>query len=124
MGPDTCHSLRRARSIVGLTTGWSGTFKSSIPRTLTIEGRRGIPSNAVAIAGNLTIVGQTGAGYVSITTTPTATPLTSTLNAPAADIRANGVTVPIADDGTDSLVYVSRAGKVTHLILDLTGYFR
>jgi hypothetical protein len=40
------------------------------------------------------------------------------------DIRANGVTVPIAADGTDSLTYVSAAGRVTHLILDLTGYFR
>jgi centrosomal CEP192-like protein len=104
--------------------GLNGTFKSSTPRTLKIDGRRGIPNDADAITGNLTIVGQTGSGYVAITTAPTATPATSTLNAPVGDIRANGVTVPIAADGTDSLTYVSAAGRVTHLILDLTGYFR
>jgi hypothetical protein len=104
--------------------GLNGTFKSSTPRTLKIDGRRGIPGDATAITGNLTIVGQTGSGYVSITTAPEAVPTTSTLNAPVGDVRANGVTVPIASNGTDSLTYVSSAGRLTHLILDLTGYFR
>jgi len=117
--------LNPARTLdTRFNVGLSGTFKASTPRTLKIDGRRGIPDDAVAIAGNLTIVGQTGGGYVAITTVPTATPTTSVLNAPVGDVRANGVTVPIAASGTDSLVYVASAGKVSHLILDVTGYFR
>ena len=63
-------------------------------------------------------------GYVSVTRTKTTTPTVSTINFPVGDTRANGITVPL--DGNDDihLVYKSSSGATTHLILDLTGYFR
>jgi hypothetical protein len=61
---------------------------------------------------------------VSITPTSQADPTTSTLNFPLGDTRANGVTVPLHTDGGQYLVYKASAGKKTHLILDVTGYFR
>ena len=64
-----------------------------------IEPYQGVPANATAIAGNLTVVGQTRAGYVSMTQTATNTPTTSTLNFPVGDIRANGVTGPLSGAG-------------------------
>ena len=48
---------------------------------------------------------------------------TSTINFPLGDTRANGVTVPLAA-GATWMVYKSSAGKTTHLILDVTGYFK
>jgi len=83
-----------------------------------------VPPDALAVTGNLTVVGQTKAGYVSITKNPVATPPVSTLNFPLGDVRANGVTVPLNAANDMALVYKATAGAKTHLILDLAGYFR
>ena len=84
-----------------------------------------MPASAQAITGNLTVVGQTGAGYVSVTpAAPTADPTTSTLNFPVGDVRANGLSPPgTGGDPASWLVYNGATGKKTHLILDLSGYF-
>ena len=58
------------RSDVGLVNG----FVANTPRTLSVAGSMGIPSDAIAITGNLTVVGQSKGGYVSITRTSTAEP--------------------------------------------------
>jgi hypothetical protein len=103
--------------------GLSGTFKNSVARTLTIRGHVGVPTAALAVTGNLTVVGQTWQGYVSMTKTPTDWPETSTLNFPKGDVRANGVTGPLSGTGTVGLVYKADPNKTTNLILDITGYF-
>ena len=109
--------------------GLTGAFKSGLPRTLVIEPYQGVPTNATAITGNLTAVGSTSNGLLSMTqaTLPAGTPpTTSTLNFPKGDIRANGVTGPLTDPaGTVGLVFLgSSSAQTTHVILDLTGYFR
>lgn len=84
-----------------------------------------IPAEAVAITGNLTVTGQTHAGYLSLTTTSIAAPTTSTLNFPAGDTRANNVTMPLGAGGNIFVVYRSNGGTGgAHAILDVTGYFR
>ena len=103
--------------------GLSGRFSANVARTLVVEPYQGVPANATAISGNLTVVGQTRAGFVSMTTTANNNPTTSTLNFPLGDIRANGVTGPLSGAGGVGLVYKASSGQ-THLILDLTGYFR
>jgi hypothetical protein len=103
-------------------TGLAGTFKPDIPRTLSIAGANGIPADAKAITGNLTVAGQTRAGYLSITPDPDSTPSTSTLNFPVGDTRANGVSVPLNATGDLSIVYKA-SGGTTHVILDVTGYY-
>jgi hypothetical protein len=104
-------------------TGLSGTFKTNVARTLAVRGHVGVPAAAIAISGNLTVVGQTKAGYVSLTKTATSSPTTSTLNFPVADVRANGVTGPLSGTGSVGLVYKSSTSGSTNLILDITGYF-
>ena len=104
-------------------TGLSGVFSANVARTLDVEGNVGVPTAAVAITGNLTVVGQSAAGYVSMTQATTNTPTTSTINFPVGDIRANGVTGPTSGAGNVGLVYKAPGGKSTHLILDITGYF-
>jgi hypothetical protein len=101
-----------------------GTFNANAPRTMEAIGHARIPLAAFAITGNLTVVGQTSAGFVAMTLDPVANPPTSTINFPASDIRANGVTVPLNIDGELSLVFKAANGRKTHLILDVTGYFR
>ena len=103
--------------------GLTGAFSANNARTLIIEPYQGVPANATAITGNLTVVGQTRAGFVSMTPVADDTPDTSTLNFPLGDVRANGVTGPLSGAGSVGLVYKA-SGGLTHLILDITGYFR
>jgi hypothetical protein len=103
--------------------GTTGPFTASVPKTIQITGRLGIPANAVAITGNLTVTGQQQGGYASLTKVPDANPATSTINFPLGDARANNVTSPLSSAGTVSITYKAGAGKQTHFILDVTGYF-
>ena len=103
--------------------GLSGTFASGTPRTWTVDGKGGVGSDAVAITGNVTVVSQTKAGYVSVTPTPTATPTTSTINFPVGDNRANNFVVKVSATGKDSAVYRGTGGGTTHLLVDVTGYY-
>src|SRR6185436_19392258 len=82
-------------------SGLTGTFKASTPRQLPVSGHWGVPATATAITGNLTVVGQTAAGYVSATLTSNPNPTTSILNFPLGDVRANGVTVPLNASGKE-----------------------
>jgi hypothetical protein len=103
--------------------GLSGAFKASRARTFQVTGRGGIPANAVGVTGNLTVTGQTGAGYLFVGPTATNSPTSSTLNFPVGVNRANGVTVALGTGGTLSVTYVSSAGKTAQVIFDVTGYF-
>jgi hypothetical protein len=103
--------------------GLSGVFNANVPRTWQVTGVGTIPAGAIAVTGNLAVVGQTAAGYGSVTPNPTATPSTSSLNFPLGDVRANNVTVPLSTTGKLSAVYKAVPGKTTYFIFDVTGYF-
>ena len=49
-----------------------------------------VPVDAIAVTGNLTVTGQTAAGYFSLTTLPNNAPATSTLNFPLGDTGRTG----------------------------------
>ncbi|HEY7525007.1 MAG TPA: hypothetical protein VH720_15260 [Candidatus Limnocylindrales bacterium] len=104
-------------------TGLSGFFTSGVPRTFAVQGQGGIPNDAVAVTGNLTVVQQTAGGFVSLTTNPDATPPTSTINFTATQSRANGIVVRLSAGGSLSAVVVNGTGKRAHLLFDVTGYF-
>jgi hypothetical protein len=118
---DTISPARVLDSRSGL--GLGGAFKANVPRTLSIAGAHGIPADATAITGNLTVVGQTHSGYLSVTPSPQANPLSSTINFPLGDIRANGLTAQLNASGDLSIVFKAASGT-THVLLDITGYYR
>lgn len=104
-------------------------FVARTKQTVTIaNGSNGVPANAVAVTGNVTIVGQTMNGYVTVAPNLTSgvTPPTSTLNFPLDDIRANGITVPVASGGKlDFMFWVPGSAYYTvQVIFDVTGYFQ
>ena len=102
-----------------------GIMHSGTPQTAAMDGHEGVPLAALAVTGNLAVTGQTSAGFVSITPDPTATPATSVINFPVGDVRANGVTVPVNGAGSMSFLYKGSATtRTTHLVLDVTGYFK
>jgi PKD repeat protein len=105
-------------------TGLSGKFVNHVPRSFQIAGQGSVPSNAIAITGNLTVADQSQRGFVFLGPTASSTPASSTINFPVGDSRANGVTVALDGDGKLAAVYLSPvSGATTNLILDVTGYF-
>ncbi len=60
--PSTYHTLAPARILDTRSgTGLVGKFVSTVPRSFAVAGAGGVPSNAVAVTGNLTVTGQTPA---------------------------------------------------------------
>ena len=76
-----------------------------------------------AAPGNLTVTGQTAAGYITVTDSSKALPSTSTINFPLGDSRANGINAPVDDTGQLWFVDRSAPSASVQLVLDLTGYF-
>jgi serine protease inhibitor ecotin len=104
--------------------GLGGPFSSHVARTFGVTGRGGVPTNATAVTGNLTVTAQTSSGYLYVGPVAMDDPTSSTLNFPKGDDRANGVTVAIGTAGTLSITYVApSAGPIAHVIFDVTGYF-
>ena len=120
---DTYHAMAPVRVVDSrINQGVTGALHTGLPKTFAVAGVGGIPANAVAITGNLATVGSTTGGYFALTTTPTAHPATSTLNFPRADVRANGVVMPLTGGGI-SVVYISSAGATADIVFDVTGFF-
>jgi outer membrane protein assembly factor BamB len=120
----TYHALTPARILDSRTgTGLAGTFSSHVARTFAVVGQGGVPGNATAVTGNLTVTGQTSLGYLYLGPVANDNPTSSTLNFPLADDRANGVTVALGG-GTLSVTFVApHPGPTTYAIFDVTGYF-
>jgi hypothetical protein len=105
--------------------GLAGPFVKGTPRSFQVTGRGGVPTDATGVTGNLTATGMTAAGFVFLGPDPIANPTSSTLNFPVGDSRANGVTVALGTGGKLSATFAGpTAGHTTHLIFDVTGYFR
>jgi spore germination protein YaaH len=102
----------------------SGPFSSHAARTFGVTGHGGVPTEATAVTGNLTVTGETSLGYLYMGPLAMNNPTSSTLNFPPGDDRANGVTVAIGAGGTQSITFVAPApGPIANVIFDVTGYF-
>jgi hypothetical protein len=103
--------------------GLSGKFGANTPQTFQVTTRGGVPTNATAVTGNVTVVNETYSWAVFVGPDPTPSPSTSTINFNKGDIAANGLTVALGSGGTLSATYMSTAGNTTDLVFDVTGYF-
>ena len=123
---DTYHSLTPVRLLDTRTGNGEKTkakLKANVPFTFTIRGRGGVPNEAVAITGNVTVVNATANYAIYIGPSPIVKPLASTLNFVKGQTRANSVTVPLSSSGTLSATYLSSGKNTTDLVFDVTGYF-
>ena len=106
------------------TGGLSGPFSSHVARKFHVAGAGGVPSNATAVTGNLTVTQQDMLGFLFIGPVAANNPTSSNLNFPQGDDRANAVTVALAGDGTLSVTYAAPTlGPTADVIFDVTGYF-
>jgi hypothetical protein len=105
-------------------TGLLSALSSHVARTFGVIGHGGVPANATAVTGNLTVTGQTAAGFLYVGPAARNNPTSSTLNFPVGDDRANGVTVALGVGGSLSVTYAAPTlGPTAQVIFDVTGYF-
>ncbi len=93
-------------------------------RVFPLAGRCGVPASAKAVAVNLTVVGTSAAGNVSAYPSNIAVPGTSTLNFGANQTRANNAVIGLAQDGTGGIAIFNASAGLTHVIVDVVGYFQ
>jgi hypothetical protein len=101
-------------------------LSSGVQRKFTLTGKCGIPSTAKALVLNITVVGATGSGYVSLFPGNLGSLQTSTVSFLAGTTRTNNALLQLATNGDGSLAAlatVSGNGTVG-LILDVSGYLQ
>lgn len=111
---------RRLVDTRGTSGGGSELLAPGTPRCFAATGRDGIPANATGVLLNVTAVGQTGDGWLTLYPAGQAVPDTSTLNFDA-DLYTV-VNFALARVGANGQVCVSAGGAAAHLILDAVGY--
>lgn len=108
-------------------SGFGGIVQASVFRSFTIHGVCGVPASAKAVSVNVTVVGPTQLGFVSLWPYGGAFPVVSTVNVEGGEpALANGAIVPLAVGAPDLYVgYGTGNGQgSTHILLDVTGYFQ
>jgi len=87
--------------------------------TIQASGLGGIPSDATAIAMNVTVVDPTAGGYLSVYPAGEANPGTSNVNFTPGSVTANLVFVGLPSSGQ---VSIFNSAGVTNLVVDVEGY--
>ncbi len=99
---------------------------SGVSRTFTLAGACGVPASAKAVAVNVTTIGSTARGNVTLWPADLAKPTTSVINFGAGETRANNAILMLATNGTGLLSaqgFLADGGTV-HLVVDVAGYFQ
>jgi hypothetical protein len=98
---------------------------SGTDRAFALAGNCGIPPTARVLSVNMTVVGSTAPGFLTLLPEKTLTVTTSGINFGAGQTRANNAFVQLAPDGSGSILvrpFVAGGGRVD-FILDVNGYF-
>jgi hypothetical protein len=87
-------------------------------------GTCGVPTGAVAIVSNLTVVGSTAAGELRVMRGNLLSTNTSAISFGLSRARANNAIVQLATDGSGTISVINNSAGTVHFILDVNGYFQ
>ncbi len=119
--------------------GLTGVFTSPVSRDLLVTGTIAtadgvqlvVPAGATAVSLNVTVVGPSADGFLSVRPADAAgAPTTSSLNFAAGQVIPNAVTVKVPTSGGDAgrieITYnaLGVAGPTTHILVDIVGYYQ
>jgi len=102
--------------------GFKGPLRTGGNAPFAVSGQVSVRPIAVAVVGNLTVTGQTSAGWLAAAPGPATS--TSTLNFPVGDNRANGFVSLLGPGGTLTVTYAGSRGSATQVVVDILGYYR
>jgi hypothetical protein len=131
-GPFQFHTLTPCRVFDTRNSSGAPIFTdagSGQARKFDVQGLCSVPVGAKAVTVNVTAVGPTGPGFLTLHPADVAPPLVSSLNFNAGEpALGNGAIVPLADTSVEPqdlgvFARVVPSGTV-HVVLDVTGYFQ
>jgi PKD repeat protein len=93
-------------------------------RVFQVAGACGIPSTAVSVSVNATVILPSAQGQLRVYPGNIAPPSTSAISFRAGRTRANGGMAVLATDGTGTIGIKNDAAGAVHVVLDVNGYFR
>lgn len=91
-------------------------------RTFVVTNTCGVPSGAVAVSSNLTVVNPAAQGDLIVYPSGLSAPTASTISFRAGQTRANNVQIYLALDG--SIVAQNNSGGALDLVVDVNGYYQ
>jgi len=96
---------------------------SDVPASLTVQGSCGIPATARAVSLNVTVVGPTAQGNLTLYPSDQPRPSSSTLNYSAGQLRANNAVIALGADGKLKIYPFLLGNGSVDVLLDVAGYF-
>jgi hypothetical protein len=104
-------------------TGHAGKFFAKTAHSFQATNVAGIPLNATAMAGVVSVKNQTSTWAVYVGSTDLNNPGTSSLNFLKSDNCSNGLTVGFSNAGTMSATYMGPPGNNADIVIYVNGYF-
>jgi hypothetical protein len=121
---DTYHAVTPARIVDSrLGQGVSTRLTANAPVSFAVRGHGGIPTDAVAVTGNVTVANTSNGWAVYLGPVSDSKPTTSTVNFVGGEVASNNVTVQLSSTGALWATFMSTAGNTTDLVFDVTGYY-
>lgn len=120
--PADFHTVTPCR-LVDSRVGPPGPLPAGETRAIVAVGSCGIPTEAVALALNVTATQPTAPGNLRVYPTGQPRPLASTLNYSAGQTRANNAVAGLSAAGSLS-VHCAQASGSVHFTVDVSGYFK
>ncbi|MEQ1699415.1 MAG: hypothetical protein ABMA25_04855 [Ilumatobacteraceae bacterium] len=119
LGPVRLLDTRAAGTTVDGTAAGLGVRLAGTVTEVAVAGRGGVPTDAGAVALNLTATGASSAGYITVFPCGTTVPTTSTLNIARGATVAGGAVTRLSARGS---VCVFTSAN-THVLIDVAGAF-
>ncbi len=98
-------------------------LNSNTARTFVLTGSCGVPSTAKALSLNVTVSLPDALGNLALYPADRPLPTASTINFVPGLVRANNAVISLATDGSGGIKVHNASSGLTHVILDVTGYF-
>jgi hypothetical protein len=123
--PSDFYTLTPCRVFDSRQTADGPALASGLVRLIAVHGRCGVPASARMISFNVTAVGASAGGHLTVYPADLSLPSTSTLNFAGGQTRANNGVVSLATDGTGTLAIRPAVvgGGAVHVIVDVNGFF-
>lgn len=92
-------------------------------RIFTLTGTCGVPSNALGLAVNLTVVAPAGTGFAKLYAGDAGEPNASVLSFSAGQTRANNALVALATNASGTVAITNASTGNADFVIDVVGYF-
>jgi hypothetical protein len=105
------------------TSGAGAPLSSGGTRTVQVTGNNGVPAGATAVVMNVTAVGPTATGYLTVFPAGSTRPLAASVDYSSGQTTGSRVIVPLSTTGGTPGQIQIFSNQATDVVVDISGYF-